>query len=117
AIYALLMNFFGVMILTAFAVTLSTRFSLVLSLILCFLIYLLGSLSDYLFGGHVSEGMHYQVLYDVVPNFQFFWVGDALTQNVIVPRDQVLHVAAYAGIYTLAILSLGVAMFQTREVG
>jgi hypothetical protein len=29
----------------------------------------------------------------------------------------VARVAAYAGLYTLAILALGVALFQTREVG
>src|SRR5262249_4933005 len=116
-IYALIMNFFGVLILTAFAVALSPRFSQVITLVLCFVIYLLGLSSDYLFGAHVGEGLAYELLYGMLPNFQFFWIGDAITQNVIVRGEHVLHVAAYAGIYTTAVLSLGVAMFQNREVG
>lgn len=116
-IYALLMNFFGVVVLTAFAVALSTRLSQVMTLVLCFGVYVLGLSSDYLFGGHVNEGLHYRLLYAVVPNFQYFWIGDALTQNVLVPAAQVMRVAAYAGLYAAAVLALGVAMFQTREVG
>lgn len=116
-LYALAMNFCGVLVLTAFAVTLSTRFSQVMTLVLCFVVYLLGLSSDYMFGSHVNEGLHFQLLYAILPNFQFFWIGDALTQSVYVPFEQVWRVAAYAGVYTLAVLSLGVAMFQTREVG
>jgi ABC-2 type transport system permease protein len=116
-IYAVVMIFLGVLILTAFAVALSTRFSQVMTLVLCFVVFLLGLLSDYYVGRFADEGPVYRVLYTLLPNFQFFWVGDALTQEMTIPGAQVARVAAYTGLYTLAVLSLGVALFQTREVG
>lgn len=118
-LYAVAMTYCGVLILTAFAVALATRFSQVMTLILCFGVYLIGLLSDHYFGQAAvkQSDVLYQVLYGIVPNFQFFWVGDAITQEVVIPGSQVVQVAVYAGLYSLAILGLGVAMFETREVG
>ena len=114
--FALTMTFCGVLILTAFAVTLATRFSQVLTLLFCAGVYLLGLLSDYMFGRTVGEAWFDKVLYAVTPNFQFFWAGDAITQELTIPGMQVAQVAIYAAIYSLGILCLGVALFQTREV-
>jgi ABC-2 type transport system permease protein len=118
-IYAAISVFCGVLILTAFAVALSTRFSLVVTLILCAAIFLLGLLSDYYFGGPAlaGRGPFYSVLYGVVPNFQYFWLGDPITQQLTIPARQVAAVAGYACLYALAVLALGVSLFQTREVG
>ena len=115
---AIFMAFCGVLVLTAFAVALSTRFSQVLTLILCAGVYVLGLLSDYYLGrpAEAHEGWLFSALYAVVPNFQFFWTGDALTQERIIPFAQCMQVAGYAALYSLAILSLAVALFQTREV-
>jgi len=115
-IYAILMSFMAVLVLAAFAVALSTRFSEAVTLTLCVAIYLLGLFSDYAFGSADSAALA-KLLYYVVPNFQFFWVGDALTQKIDIPLAQVGRVVGYGALYTLAVLSLGVAMFQTREVG
>ncbi len=116
-LYAALTTFCGVLVLTALAVTLATRFSLVLTLMLCGGGYLLGLLSDHFFGRAVSEGPLYRLLYGLVPNFQFFWLGDPLTQEIQIPWSQVVAVAGYAGLFSLALLALGVALFETREVG
>ena len=51
-----------------------------------------------------------------MPNFQFFWLGDPITQGQLIPGAHVALTAAYAGLYALAVLSLGIALFQTREV-
>lgn len=117
-LYAVTMTFCGVLILTAFAVALATRFSQVLTLVLCAGVYVVGLLSDYYFGRPAGGdgGWLYSVLYGAVPNFQFFWAGDALTQELTIPLAQVGRVAAYAVLYSLGVLSLGVALFQTREV-
>lgn len=116
--FATLLIFLAVMVLTAFAVTLSTRFSQVVTLILCTGIFVLGLLNDHYFGRLEAQGtLAGQVLHRVLPNFQFFWIGDALTQELVVPAAQIARVAAYAVLYALAVLSLGVALFQTREVG
>lgn len=116
-IYALILIFLAVMVLAAVAVAIATRFGQVMTLTLCAGVFVLGLLSDYYFGRHLDEGFLYQAAYAAVPNFQYFWVGDALTQDLYVPGEQVLRVASYAGLYVLAVLALGVSLFQTREVG
>jgi ABC-2 type transport system permease protein len=118
-IYAEIAAFCGVLILTAFAVALATRFSLVVTLMFCAAIFLLGLLSDYYFGGPAlaGRGPLYSLLYGAVPNFQYFWLGDPITQQLTIPGRQVAAVAGYACLYALAVLALGVSLFQTREVG
>jgi ABC-2 type transport system permease protein len=115
-IYAALLVFCGVLILTAFAVTLATRFSQALTLLLCAGVYLLGLLSDHYFGLAQDRGLIFQLLYAITPNFQFFWAGDPLTQGLTIPASQVGLVLAYAMLYSLGVLCVGVALFQTREV-
>ena len=116
--YAILVIFLAVMVLTAFAVALSTRFSQVVTLMLCTGVYLLGLFSDYLFGRpEVQDVLICRVLYHIVPNFQFFWLGDAITQQLDIGWKHVARVAAYALLYITGILGLGVGLFQTREVG
>ncbi|MCK4341654.1 MAG: ABC transporter permease subunit [Phycisphaerae bacterium] len=116
--YAVTMTFCGVLILAAFAVTLAARFSQVLTLLLCTGVYILGLISDYLLGrpAAAGEAWFYQVLYAIIPNFQFFWAGDALTQEQTIPAIQVGRVAVYSGLYSLGVLGLGVALFEKREV-
>ena len=116
---AVTMCFCGVLILTAFAVALSTRFTQVITLVLCSAVYVFGLLSDHFLGRAVEAGTATtfgHILFFVVPNFQFFWAGDALTQGQTIPGAHVAQVLAYGGLYSLGILSLGLALFQTREV-
>jgi hypothetical protein len=115
---AIVLIFLAVMMLTAFAVTLSTRFSPVITLVLCAGIFVLGLLADHYFGSAEAQRTLFgRVGYSVLPNFQFFWLGDAITQQREIPAAHVVRAAAYAVLYTMAVLSLGTALFQTREVG
>ena len=117
-VYAVGLIYLAITILTACAVTLSTRFSQVVTLILCSGIFILGLLSDYYFGASQTQGnLLGQISYHLLPNFQFFWLGDAITQQLDISLWHCLRVAAYAGLYTAGVLSLGIALFQTREVG
>lgn len=116
--FAVALVFLAIMILTAFAVALSTRFSQVVTLILCSAVFVLGLLSDYYFGGsQAQDTLLGQICYRALPNFQFFWLGDAITQQLAIRPAHVARVAAYAVLYSLGILSFGAALFQTREVG
>ncbi len=118
--YAIMLAFCGVLILTAFAVAFATRFSQVVTLLLCLGVYIVGLLSDSYLGVPASGAEAtwlYKTLYAVVPNFQFFWAGDVLTQDRTIWFGHVGQVVAYAGLYSLGVLGLGVAMFETREVG
>lgn len=115
---AIALIYLAVLILTAFAIALSTRFSQVMTLILCGGILMLGLLSEYYFGGgHTQQTLLDRICYRALPDFQFFWLGDAITQQLAIPLVHVARVAGYAVLYVFGILSLGVALFQTREVG
>lgn len=116
-IYALVGVFLAVLILTAFAVTFATRFSQAATLLLCAGVFWLGLLSDYYFGAHQDRSALHALAYHLLPNFQFFWFGDAITQDRTIPARHVGYVAGYTGLYVAGVLGLGVAMFQTREVG
>lgn len=118
-IHASIMIFFAVLVLTAFAVAFASRFSQVVTLTLCASVYLLGLLSDYYLGRPAAggEAWVYNLLYAAVPNFQYFWAGNAITQELPIPPGQVFEVGLYAVLYSLGVLGLGVALFQTREVG
>ena len=113
----------AILVLTAFAVTISTRFSQVMTLIFCVAVFCIGLLADHLVGPELVDGQYLEqslihaALYAALPNFQFFWLADALTQEQEIPGSHVLRLMGYTALYIPAVLAMGVAMFQTREVG
>ena len=56
-------------------------------------------------------------LWSAFPNFQYFWLVDAVSQNQPIPISHVALVLVYAVCLVGVFLSLAVALFQTREVG
>lgn len=117
----LLASFFvlqAVFLFTAVAVACSTRLGQVATLVMCFVFFLLGITSDYIFGKGASEGvLTYEVLYAAVPNLHFLWLTDALTQGTIVAVDSayLLRVSLYTLFLVIGLLGLAVALFQTRN--
>lgn len=71
---------------------------------------------DYLFLKPTTIQPAYAAIHAVIPNMQHFWLLDAVTQNNPIPMSHLARLAGYAGAYTLAFLSLGVVLFQTRDV-
>lgn len=55
--------------------------------------------------------------WSALPNLQYFWLLDAITQNQRVPFTHVLLLVGYGGAQIAAILSLAVVLFQRRDVG
>jgi ABC-type transport system involved in multi-copper enzyme maturation permease subunit len=58
-----------------------------------------------------------RVAWSIVPNLQFFWLVDAITQTHAIPPRYVLLTAAYSGVQVIGFVSLAVILFQRREVG
>lgn len=56
-------------------------------------------------------------VYALVPNFQHYWLLDAVSQNRPVPASHIERLAAYAGAQIVMFLALGIVMFQRRDVG
>ena len=56
-------------------------------------------------------------LWAAVPNMQHFWLLDAITQNQPIPIPHIGLIFVYGLLQIGAFLALGIALFQTRDVG
>ncbi|UCC96863.1 MAG: ABC transporter permease [Phycisphaerales bacterium] len=116
-IYGSVLLLLAAVIIVALAVAFSSRFNIVVTLSLCLGIFLLGLVSDYVFGRFAEAHLWAQVGRFIVPNLQIFWISDAIYEGHKVPARYILTSASYALCYTTAILALAVALFQRRQVG
>ncbi|MBI1336959.1 MAG: hypothetical protein GC164_08360 [Phycisphaera sp.] len=114
---ALLMVVEALAVLTAVAIAASTRLGQVMTLIVCLGVFVLGLWSQGFFAPHVRENPAAAALFYAIPNLHYTWTADAITQGLPLTGEYVLMVSAYSTLMVLAILSLAVALFQTREVG
>ncbi|MCP4068935.1 MAG: hypothetical protein GY741_11710, partial [Phycisphaeraceae bacterium] len=58
-----------------------------------------------------------EVAYAIVPNFQVFWLADAITQDADIPLDYLAWTVPYGLVLIVVALSIAVMLFQRREVG
>jgi len=109
---------FAVWILAAVALACSTRFDTIATLAICSAIFLLGLMSDYFFGRAASQGHWWgSILYSVVPNWQLFWLADAIeTGKSTFHWDYVVKALGYAVCYAGAALAVGAMLFEEREL-
>ncbi len=106
----------AVLVLAALSVSLATRWTTIPTLSLCGGIFILGLLSDYYFGRLADTSVWAWALYYLLPNWQHFWVVDALAGEGIIPMHYVGLAGAYAGLYLAGILAFGMTAFQRMEV-
>ncbi len=57
------------------------------------------------------------VAWSVVPNLQFFWLVDAITQGHPIPGRYLGLVSAYSFVQVAGFLCVGIILFQKRDVG
>lgn len=109
---------FALWILAALALACSTRLDVVPTLAICTALFLLGIMSDYLFGRPAERGVWWAtVLYTVTPNWQLFWLADALeTGKNLFHWPYVGKALAYVAAYVGAALSVAVVLFEEREL-
>lgn len=113
-----LLILFALWVLAAVALTCSTRFDMIATLAICSAVFLVGLMSDYFFGQRAAQGEWWaSILYSAVPNWQLFWLADALEMG-----KNTLHWAyvgkalGYAACYIGAVLAVGMALFEQREL-
>jgi ABC-type transport system involved in multi-copper enzyme maturation permease subunit len=116
-IYGSALLLLAAIIIVALAVTLSTRFNIVVTLSFCVGIFLLGLINDYAFGRLAETHYWAKIGRFLIPNFQVFWISDAIYEGSTVPFRYILMVAVYAVCYTAGILALAIGLFQRRQVG
>ena len=75
-------------------------------------------MSDYLFGQRAEAGHWWaSTLYTVIPNWQLFWLADALdTGKSTFHWDYVAKAFGYTVGYAGAALAVGTALFEEREL-
>ncbi len=73
--------------------------------------------NDYIFASPSQTRIGPLVAWGLIPNMQFFWLTDAVTQNRLIPASHILRLAGYSAAQIGLFLSLAVLLFQRREVG
>jgi|SRR5882724_995204 len=115
---AAILVLFALWILASLALACSTRVDVIPTLAICSAIFLVGIMSDYLFGRHAEQGSWWaSVLYTVTPNWQLFWLADVLeTGKNTFPWGYVGKAFGYVVGYVGAALCLATLLFEDREL-
>jgi hypothetical protein len=115
---AAILVLFALWILASLALACSTRVDVIPTLAICSAIFLIGIMSDYLFGTHAEKGSWWaSVLYTVTPNWQLFWLADVLeTGKNTFPWGYVGKAFGYVVGYVGAALCLATLLFEDREL-
>ncbi len=176
---AVLLILFALWMLAALAIACATRLDLIPTLAVCSAVFVLGLMSDYLFGRYaepawrtfsiktedlksspwtetqrelltsvvkrhdanasgrlepaeepsltaddlrsmksagLSGSLWARVVYTVVPNWQLFWMADALKGSNAIPTAYVLRAFVYMACYLVAALALALLLFENREL-
>lgn len=108
---------FALWILAGLALACSTRLEVIPSLAVCTAVFLLGLMTDYLFKGPADAGVWWaKIGYAVMPNWQQFWLADALEDKKSIPWAYVIKAGGYLVTYVCAALALALALFEDREL-
>ncbi len=109
---------FALWILAALALACSTRLDTIPTLAVCSAFFLIGLMSDYFFGQRAEAGNWWaSTLYTVIPNWQLFWLADALDMGKSTFQwSYVAKAFAYTVGYVGAALAIGTALFEEREL-
>ena len=114
---ALALVLFAVWAMGAITVTLSVKLDLVANLLVSSILFFAGLVSDYFFGASVGTFSLSALCYAVIPNWQFFWLADALANNKKIPLDYMAWASVYIVMYIVFCSVIAVALFGGREVG
>jgi ABC-type transport system involved in multi-copper enzyme maturation permease subunit len=108
---------FAIWILAGIALAASTRLDLIPTLSICSGIFILGMMSDYLFGARAEDGSWWAMAaYALLPNWQLFWMSDAISMGKPIPWSYVGQALAYMVGYLGAVLAGALVLFQDREL-
>ena len=116
---ALVLINFATIAMATLAVVFATRLDIVANLSLCTTVFFLGLVSSYLFQRQTdSELLNalFQFCYAVLPNWQYFWMADALAAHTHIPLRYLGWALLYSVIYGGFWAVWAMALFHDREV-
>jgi hypothetical protein len=107
----------AVLIMAVLAVGCSTRMDVVPVMCVCSVLFFLGLISAHLFrnGSGAVWGPVSLVLYALIPNWQYFWMADAMAVNRSIPVSYVWWCFGYALIYCVVGSVWAAVLFLNRE--
>ena len=114
---AITLLFFAVAAMATLTVVFATRLDMVSNLCVSSVLFALGLMSNYLFQPEVGTlSLVKSVFYALLPNWQIFWLADALATRKNIP----LEYLGYAAIYVLLYIGLcsmwAVLVFRDKEI-
>ena len=118
---ACLLILFALWILAALAMLCSTRLEMISTLAICSGFFMLGLMSDYLFGRDIGKvsgpvSAFRSVMYAVLPNWQLFWSADSLEEGKNIEWRYVGTAMVYVVAYVGASLAVALVLFEDREL-
>jgi ABC-type transport system involved in multi-copper enzyme maturation permease subunit len=115
---AAILILFALWLLSGLAIACSTRLELIPTLAICSALFLVGLMSDYFLSEKAVEAGSWwaSLLYTVVPNWQVFWLADALEAKKSIPWGYVMKALAYVSGYLGAVLAVALLAFEDREL-
>jgi len=114
---AVILIWLALLMIAGLAVACTTRLEMLPTLAVCSGFFLLGLMSDYLFGRAAAEGSWWaKTAYAALPNWQLFWLADALEGRKVIPWSYVGQAGEYAAGWLAASLALALLLFEDREL-
>lgn len=108
---------FALWIISGLALACSTRLEVIPTLSVCSALFLIGLMSDYIFGRAADHGsVIAQICYAVAPNWQQLWLADALENGRSIPWNYVWNAFVYMACYLGAVLAVALVLFEDREL-
>jgi hypothetical protein len=86
-----------------------------MTLLICFGVFFVGFTHPYLFGGPDQTPVLRAIGW-LAPNLHLFDPQDPLTFEKPIPMSYLVKAVAYCAAYAAALLAIGVALFQTRQL-
>lgn len=112
-----LLILFALWILAGLALVSSTRLDTLPTLAIVGGLFMVGLMSDYLFGRAAEQGVWWaKTCYAIFPNWQLFWVADAIQPGGKIPLTYVVQSLGYLASYAGAVACLGLILFEDREL-
>ncbi|MBO4796699.1 MAG: ABC transporter permease subunit [Verrucomicrobia bacterium] len=114
---AIICLLFMLWLIAALAIACSTRLDAVATLSVCIILLMVGLVSDHFFGRLADTGSWIgSILYAVIPNWQNFWLADAIEGEKGIPWLYIGHAFTYMACFMAAVIAIGFCMFDNREL-
>lgn len=114
---ACILILFALLVLAGLALACSTRLEMIPTMAICSAVFVLGLMSEFLFLSRVEQGQWWaKILFTVTPNWQLFWMADALEGKKEIPWSYVGQATGYMVSYLGASLCAALLLFEDREL-